>query len=190
MPNATVRANARPMPDPKPGSVASIRRQTANLKSATALLKAAKVVEREGARAAAKRKVSRKARPVSQYERYPLPFFDGERHLTWAARPTGRYDEDCETGHAFAIEFLKSNDGTNGWAALLGSIVTDMINAGPMPERWGDGTPHANGLVIGFMRVIGITLCASRRLTPAIIDLIAKEADRDRAALAELRVTQ
>ena len=47
MPNATVRANARPMPKPKPGSVASIRRQTANLKSATALLKAAKVVEHE-----------------------------------------------------------------------------------------------------------------------------------------------
>jgi hypothetical protein len=40
MPNATVRANARPMPKPKPGSVASIRRQTADLKSATALLKA------------------------------------------------------------------------------------------------------------------------------------------------------
>jgi hypothetical protein len=47
MPNATVRANARPMPKPKPGSVASIRRQTADLNSATALLKATEVVERE-----------------------------------------------------------------------------------------------------------------------------------------------
>jgi hypothetical protein len=47
MTNATVRANARPMPKPKPGSAASIRRQTADLKSATTLLKAAKVIERE-----------------------------------------------------------------------------------------------------------------------------------------------
>ena len=47
MPNATVRANARPMPEPKPGSVASIRRQTENLKSATALLKVAQVVDRD-----------------------------------------------------------------------------------------------------------------------------------------------
>ena len=47
MPNATVRANARPMPKPKPGSAASIRRGTADLKSSVALLKAAEVVERE-----------------------------------------------------------------------------------------------------------------------------------------------
>jgi hypothetical protein len=40
MPNATVRANARPMPEARPGSRASIRRQTADLKFATALLKA------------------------------------------------------------------------------------------------------------------------------------------------------
>jgi hypothetical protein len=35
------------MPEPKPGSVASIRRHSADLKSATGLLKAVKVVERE-----------------------------------------------------------------------------------------------------------------------------------------------
>jgi hypothetical protein len=46
MPNATVRANARTMPEAKPGSVASIRRQTADLKSATAMLRVAQVVER------------------------------------------------------------------------------------------------------------------------------------------------
>jgi hypothetical protein len=40
MPNATVRANARTTPKPKPGSAESIRRQTADLKFATALLKA------------------------------------------------------------------------------------------------------------------------------------------------------
>jgi hypothetical protein len=47
MPNATVRANARSMPKPEPGSVESIRRGTEELEGATALLEAAKVVERE-----------------------------------------------------------------------------------------------------------------------------------------------
>jgi hypothetical protein len=62
-----------------------------------------------------------RAKTRSLYEIYPLPFFDRKRLLTWAAEPTGRYSEDCETGRAFAIEFLKSNDGTHGWAALLRS---------------------------------------------------------------------
>jgi hypothetical protein len=47
MPNATVRANARPMSKPQPASSESIRRQTADLRTSTALLKAAEVVERE-----------------------------------------------------------------------------------------------------------------------------------------------
>jgi hypothetical protein len=47
MPNATVRANARPMPNSKPGSAASIRRQTGELEIATALLKTIPVVERD-----------------------------------------------------------------------------------------------------------------------------------------------
>jgi len=47
MPNATVRANARTTPKSPPGSVASIRRKTAELKSSTAALMAAKAVERE-----------------------------------------------------------------------------------------------------------------------------------------------
>jgi hypothetical protein len=47
MPNAIVRANARSMPRVKPGSAKSIARQTTDLKSAVALLKAAEVVERE-----------------------------------------------------------------------------------------------------------------------------------------------
>jgi hypothetical protein len=50
MPNATVRANARPMPKQPPGSVASIRGKTADLESATALLKAAKAVEADNMR--------------------------------------------------------------------------------------------------------------------------------------------
>ena len=45
MPNATVRANARTMPKPKPGSAELLRQKTAHLESATALLNAAKVVE-------------------------------------------------------------------------------------------------------------------------------------------------
>jgi hypothetical protein len=88
--------------------------------------------------------------PISQYERYALPFFDRERLLTWAIEPTD-YSKDCETGRALAITFLRSNDGTNGWMTLLGQIVTDMINAGPCAERWPSGRPHSNGLVIGFM---------------------------------------
>jgi hypothetical protein len=47
MPNATVRANARSMPEPKRGSVESIRGQTVALKAATALLKTIPVVERD-----------------------------------------------------------------------------------------------------------------------------------------------
>ena len=103
----------------------------------------------------------KKRRPVSQYERYPLPFFDRKRRLTWAIEPSGHYAEDYETGRALAIEFLKSNDGTVGWTTLLGQIVSDMINAGPSAERLPGGKPHSNGLVLGFMRVLGQVLCAA-----------------------------
>jgi hypothetical protein len=47
MPNATVRADARTTPKPPPGSAESIRLQTAELETATALVRAAKVVDRE-----------------------------------------------------------------------------------------------------------------------------------------------
>jgi hypothetical protein len=54
MPNATPRASARPLPKspPKPGSVESVRRKTAGLEEATALLKEARpLIERlEGER--------------------------------------------------------------------------------------------------------------------------------------------
>jgi len=58
---------------------------------------------------------------------------------------------DLETGHAFAIEFLKSCDGTWGWAALVRWIVLDMIKAGP----------ETNGIIVGFMGVIGDALAAA-----------------------------
>lgn len=125
---------------------------------------------------AGKRKGPEKAAVASKYEKYPLPFFDRERLLTWAAEPTGRYGEDCETGRAFAIEFLKSNDGTFGWATLLGSIVNDMIRAGPTKELWGSGRPRSNGLVIGFMSVLSDVLCAahfnSKSTWPSFVDAI------------------
>jgi hypothetical protein len=91
----------------------------------------------------------------SQYEKYPLPFFNGKDRCTWDVKPSGNYFADCETGHAFALEFLKTCDGTNGWASLMGCIVTDMILAGPPADLWPDGRPHSNGVVVGFMSVIG-----------------------------------
>lgn len=109
-----------------------------------------------------KRKGPEKATVASLYEKYPLPFFDRARLLTWAAEPTGHYAEDCETGRAFAIEFLKSNDGTAGWATLLGSIVNDMIRAGPkarlLPRpqaRPGDRHGAARGRHQGGRTMIG-----------------------------------
>jgi hypothetical protein len=34
---------------------------------------------------------------MSQYEQYPLSFFDAQRRSTWAIEPTGNYRVDCET---------------------------------------------------------------------------------------------
>jgi hypothetical protein len=81
----------------------------------------------------------------SIYELYPMPFFNRKERCTWKVAPTGNYAADCETGHAFAIEFMKSCDGTRGWAALVGWIVFDMIKPGP----------ETNGIIVGFMSVIG-----------------------------------
>jgi hypothetical protein len=99
----------------------------------------------------------RPPRQKSQYELYPLPFFNADAAsgpCTWDVIPTGDYGADCETGHRYAIEFLKSCDGSAGWSSLLQSIVADMIRAGPN---------EANGIVIGFMGVIGRTITISVR---------------------------
>jgi hypothetical protein len=90
----------------------------------------------------------------SLYELYPMPFFNRKKRCTWDISPTGNYAADCETGKAFAIEFLKSCDKTNGWASLMASITSDMIRAGG--ER--------SGIVVGFMSVIGRALVHSRVL--------------------------
>jgi hypothetical protein len=86
----------------------------------------------------------------SQYDRYPLAFFDRKVGSTWAIESTGNYSKDCEIGHKYAVEFLNSCDGSVGWSWLLASIVKDMIERGRLTS---------NGVVIGFMGVIGAALC-------------------------------
>jgi hypothetical protein len=96
----------------------------------------------------------------SQYERYPLPFFNRSRHSTWDVTPTGNYTADCKTGRAYAIEFLKSCDGTVGWSTLLSEIAADMIRAGTN-GAFPDGHLKVNGIVIGFMGTIGSFLACN-----------------------------
>jgi hypothetical protein len=102
-------------------------------------------------------------KPTSQYERYSLPFFNGKKRCTWDITPIGNYTADYETGKAFAVDFLKSCDGSVGWASLMPSIVADMILAGTSGSS-PDGRSKVNGIVIGFMSVIGRALVHSRVL--------------------------
>jgi hypothetical protein len=75
-------------------------------------------------------------------------------------KPTGDYTAGCEKGQHYAVEFMESCDGTIGWSSLLPQIVADMIRAGPT-GAFPDGYPKTNGIVIGFMGVIGRAMCAS-----------------------------
>ena len=75
--------------------------------------------------------------------------------------PTGCYGADCDTGRAYAIEFLQTCDGTAGWASLLAQITADMIRAGTH-GAFADGRQKVNGVVIGFMSTIGRALVHSR----------------------------
>ena len=63
----------------------------------------------------------------SLYERYPLPFFNRDKLCTWDVTPSGDYSDDCKTGTAYAVEFLKSCDGTFGWSSLLAQIVAEIV---------------------------------------------------------------
>jgi len=63
------------------------------------------------------RRLPSRTKQKSKYEAYPLPFPDRKKHSTWDVTPTGNSSADCETGEAYAIEFLKSCDKTNGWVA-------------------------------------------------------------------------
>jgi hypothetical protein len=80
--------------------------------------------------------------------------------------PSGDYAVDLRTGRRLAIEFLRSNDKTYGWANLLPQIVGDMICAGPF-GAFADGHLEVNGVVIGFMQVIAAAASHS-----TVLDLI------------------
>src|SRR4051794_10274842 len=88
----------------------------------------------------------------SQYEKYPLPFFNGKTRNTWDVTPTGDYGADCRTGRQYAVEFIKSCDGTYGWTSLLQCVVADMIRAGTAGTHadWpSEGEWHCCGLYGG-----------------------------------------
>src|SRR5437588_6536436 len=102
-------------------------------------------------------KPSHRRSTKSQYERYPLPFFAREKLSTWTVEPSGDHAVDCATGREYALEFLRSCDGTVGWTALLPHIVADMIRAGPS-GTFANGESKINGVVIGFMSTIGKAL--------------------------------
>jgi hypothetical protein len=99
----------------------------------------------------------KRVKQKSQYELYPLPFFNGKERCTWDVKPTGNYSSDLDIGRAFGIEFLKSCNGTCGWATLPGQIVGDMIRAGT-GGQFPDGQSKVDGIVTGFMSVIGDAL--------------------------------
>jgi hypothetical protein len=100
---------------------------------------------------------------LSQYDRYPLPFFNAKAPggpSTWDVKPSGDYALDCETGQRYAVQFIESCDGSHGWSSLLQNIVADMVRAGPS-GAFADGHPKVNGIVIGFMGGIGRALTAA-----------------------------
>jgi hypothetical protein len=101
----------------------------------------------------------RRQKGKSQWERYPLPFFNRQKRSLWNVAPTGNYETDCKTGREYAIKFLESCDGTPCWAHLLPHIVGDMIRAGPV-DKDGQGGSYPGGIVVAFMLTIGFELAA------------------------------
>jgi hypothetical protein len=102
--------------------------------------------------------VRRRTKATSQYDLYPMPFFNAGRRCTWDIEPTGDYGVDCETGREYAVRFLESCDGSIGWGSIVGQIARDMILAGPDEDA--RGRKNSNGVVIGFMGTIGSVLAA------------------------------
>lgn len=132
-----------------------------------------------------------KGRGPSQFDLYRLPFFDKDAAIDtrcWTVTPTGNYTDDCDTGAAYAIEFLRSCDGTNGWRSLLAGIVTSMICAAP--RRSGQNARKADGIVVGFMSTIGAALNL-QNVTSDVADALERARAEDKAELgaayAELR---
>jgi hypothetical protein len=107
-----------------------------------------------------KPKPSKRQKQKSQYELYPLPFFDGKTLCTWAAKPSGDYTADCEVGRKYAVAFLQSCDGTVGWSSLLAPILADMFRAGHAGVR-PDESIRLDGIMVGFMSTIGKVLAVS-----------------------------
>lgn len=101
----------------------------------------------------------------SQYQKYPLPFFDGYTLRTWNVTPTGDFAADVATGRRYAIEFLKSCDGTVGWVSLLPQIVVGMVGAGPH-ATFANGDCKVDGIVLGFASVLGRALCGLAMVVP------------------------
>jgi hypothetical protein len=101
----------------------------------------------------------RRTKATSQYDLYPMPFFNADRRCTWDIKPTGNYGVDCETGKEYAVRFLESCDGTIGWSSIVGQIAADMILAGP-DHADARGRSGVNGVVIGFMGTVGSVLAA------------------------------
>lgn len=123
-----------------------------------------------------------KGRGPSQFELYPLPFFDRNApHETrcWTVTPTGNYSDDCDTGAAYAIEFLRSCDGTYGWKSLMANIVMSMIRGGQQPNV----EPEQSGIIIGFMSTIGMAL-SLQNVTPDVANAIEAVRAKEKAELA------
>jgi hypothetical protein len=104
--------------------------------------------------------VRRRTKATSQYDLYPMPFFNADRRCTWDIKPTGDYGVDCETGREYAVRFLESCDGSIGWSSIVGQIAADMVLAGAQGSLRHDGSHRADGVVIGFMGTIGSVLAA------------------------------
>src|SRR5260370_417464 len=68
----------------------------------------------------------KKARQKSQYELYPLPFFNRKERCTWAVKPTGNYSADCETGRPVARLEKLNSEGSSGLA--IGGIVAGWLH--------------------------------------------------------------
>jgi hypothetical protein len=95
----------------------------------------------------------------SQWEDYPLPFFNKQKRSLWNVAPTGNYETDCETGSMYAKQFLQSCDGTDCWAHLLPQIVGGIIRSGPV-DKDATGGGYQGGIVLSFMLTIGFALAA------------------------------
>jgi len=131
--------------------------------------------------ASAAKPAGKRAKVQSMYDQYPLPFFDGKRRCAWSAKATGRYFDGFETGHAYALQFLRTCDDTAGWNSPLAKVVGDMVGAWS-GERWPSGEAKTDGIITGFMITISRALCS---VDPATLNWIEEEQRRQAARYRE-----